>query len=58
MLTVAWAARFHVTQSPRFALRRVEVHGNDRRASDAVVAEHTEKRTATESNASERSAAE
>jgi cell division protein FtsQ len=36
---VAWAARRHVTSSPRFAVAHVEVAGNERRAADAIVAE-------------------
>ena len=36
---VAWAARRHVVTSPRFAVAEVDVVGNDRRTSEAVVAE-------------------
>ena len=36
---VAWAARRHVVTSPRFAVTEIEVVGNERRASEALVAE-------------------
>jgi cell division protein FtsQ len=38
-LVVAWLARRHVTTSPRFALTSIDVVGNERRSSDAIVAE-------------------
>lgn len=38
-LGLAWAARRHVLTSPRFAIVTVDVTGNDRRSSDAIVAE-------------------
>jgi cell division protein FtsQ len=36
---VAWVARRHVMTSPRFAVTRVEVVGNERRTSEAIAAE-------------------
>jgi cell division protein FtsQ len=36
---VAWVARRHVIQSPRFAIAVVDVAGNARRSTDAVIAE-------------------
>lgn len=38
-IAVAWVARCHVMSSPRFAVTDVVVAGNDRRTSDAIVAE-------------------
>jgi cell division protein FtsQ len=36
---VAWVARRHVMTSPRFAVTEIDVVGNDRRASETLVAE-------------------
>jgi cell division protein FtsQ len=38
-VAVAWVARRHVIQSPRFAIVHVEIAGNQRRAAAAIVAE-------------------
>jgi cell division protein FtsQ len=38
-LGVAWAARRHITTSPRFAVSRIDVVGNERRSADAIAAE-------------------
>jgi cell division protein FtsQ len=38
-VAVAWVVRRHITQSPRFAIAHVEIAGNQRRASAAIVAE-------------------
>jgi cell division protein FtsQ len=38
-LGVAWAARRHVLQSPRFAVTEVDVVGNQRRPAEAIAAE-------------------
>jgi cell division protein FtsQ len=35
----AWVARRHVTTSPRFAIARIEVTGNERRTAEAVASE-------------------
>jgi cell division protein FtsQ len=36
---IAWAARRHVTSSPRFAVAHVDVAGNERRSDEAIVSE-------------------